>query len=338
MLDLARLLAPTTDAPPCGNNYEYDPPFKDIEKAATRVLPKEFGEHRTPGQEPNWPQVLELSKGLLERSKDARIAIYLARALLHTEGAVGIGEALTLIHELTAQYWDHLHPQLEDGGDATMRVNALTALQDAEGLLPDLRNAFVVNSREHGQLRVRDIEVALGRLPPREGATALSIEQVRAQLAAAIASGNPIPQALAQAIEAIQAMRNLLGERVTIGSVPDFKALTDILLPLKKVCDDAVPQPTNPDPEVPHTEHGVSPAVTLPAANGPIRSRADALRVLDGVCAYLEHNEPSNPAPLFIRRAQRLMSKSFVEIVEDLLPDSISNLEHLAGKLDSAAH
>src|SRR4051812_155876 len=241
MLDLAQLLAPTTGAPPCGDNLEYEARFKDIEKAATRVAPQEFGEHRTPGQEPNWPAVQELSKALLERSKDARIAIYLARALVHTEGAAGIGPALTLIQNLTQQYWDDLHPKLEDG-DATMRVNALTALQDPEGMVPDLRNAFLINSREHGQLRVRDVEVALGRVPAREGTTVHTMEQVHAQLAASIAAGNPVQQAVLQAIEAIQALRTMLGERVTVNNVPDFKPLTDILLPLKKVCDDAVPQ------------------------------------------------------------------------------------------------
>jgi type VI secretion system protein ImpA len=45
-------------------------------------------------------------------------------------------------------------------------------------------------------------------------------------------------------------------------------------------------------------------------------------------------HEPSNPAPLFIRRAQRLMRKDFVEIVKDLIPDSLSNLERLAGGFD----
>jgi type VI secretion system protein ImpA len=55
--------------------------------------------------------------------------------------------------------------------------------------------------------------------------------------------------------------------------------------------------------------------------------------MLDLVCAYLERHEPSNPAPLFIRRAQRLMQKNFVEIVRDLMPDSLSSLEKLAGEL-----
>ncbi len=66
--------------------------------------------------------------------------------------------------------------------------------------------------------------------------------------------------------------------------------------------------------------------------DGEIRTREDAVRMLDRVCSYLERQEPSNPAPLFIRRAQRLMTKSFLEIVKDLMPDSLSNLEKLAGE------
>ena len=68
---------------------------------------------------------------------------------------------------------------------------------------------------------------------------------------------------------------------------------------------------------------------------GEVRSRDQALRALDLVCRYLERHEPSNPAPLFIRRAQRLMTKNFLEIMKDLMPDSLPHLEGLAGsKLD----
>jgi type VI secretion system protein ImpA len=34
---------------------------------------------------------------------------------------------------------------------------------------------------------------------------------------------------------------------------------------------------------------------------------------------------------LLIRRAQRLMSKNFIDIVRDLVPDGVSQIERLAG-------
>ena len=42
-------------------------------------------------------------------------------------------------------------------------------------------------------------------------------------------------------------------------------------------------------------------------------------------------NEPTNPAPLLIQRAQRLMKKNFMEIIRDLLPDGLGQIEKLAG-------
>jgi len=67
---------------------------------------------------------------------------------------------------------------------------------------------------------------------------------------------------------------------------------------------------------------------------GELRTRDDAVQLLELVCNFLERTEPSNPAPLFIRRAQRLIKKSFLEIVRDLMPDSLSQLEKLAGDVD----
>ena len=62
-----------------------------------------------------------------------------------------------------------------------------------------------------------------------------------------------------------------------------------------------------------------------------LRSREDAIRMLDKACEWIERNEPSNPAPLLIRRAQRLMSKNFMEIIRDLIPDGIDQVTRIAG-------
>ena len=60
-------------------------------------------------------------------------------------------------------------------------------------------------------------------------------------------------------------------------------------------------------------------------------SRADAIRALETICEFIERTEPASPAPLLIRRAQRLMKKNFVEIIQDLAPDSMSQIRNVAG-------
>ena len=49
-----------------------------------------------------------------------------------------------------------------------------------------------------------------------------------------------------------------------------------------------------------------------PSMSGEIRSRDDAMRVLDRVSEYFRKNEPSSPVPLLLQRAKRLISKSTV--------------------------
>ena len=67
------------------------------------------------------------------------------------------------------------------------------------------------------------------------------------------------------------------------------------------------------------------------AGPAPIRSREDAVRELERVCAWLERHEPANPAPLLIRRAQRLLQMGFIDILRDLAPEGMSSIEKIAG-------
>ena len=76
-------------------------------------------------------------------------------------------------------------------------------------------------------------------------------------------------------------------------------------------------------------------AATASRQPGTINSREDASRALERVCEWIERNEPSNPAPLLIRRAQRLMSKSFIDIIRDLAPGGVEDIEKLAGSANS---
>jgi type VI secretion system protein ImpA len=64
---------------------------------------------------------------------------------------------------------------------------------------------------------------------------------------------------------------------------------------------------------------------------GEIHSREDAVRMLEKVCEFIERTEPANPAPLFIRRGQRLMTKNFVEILQELAPESLNQLKQITG-------
>jgi type VI secretion system protein ImpA len=72
---------------------------------------------------------------------------------------------------------------------------------------------------------------------------------------------------------------------------------------------------------------------TARAAGSPqaVNSRADVLRELDRICSYYDANEPTSPVPMLLRRAKRLVSMSFVEIVRELAPSGVTEIETLRG-------
>jgi len=335
MLDLEELLLETKESSPCGPNLEHDLAFFELEEAARGKLEQRVGDAVKPAEDPNWRKVAELAQALLLRTKDLRVAVHLTRALSRTEGVPGLAAGLGLIHGLLERYWDRLYPLLEadNSDDPTERLNAVAPLADPETLIKDLRAINLVNSREHGQLQARDVEIALGRIAPTLTAgvnPSRGLAQIHAQIAAAFASDQTVPAALRQARESTLAIQGVILDRVGADRAIELKPLAQSLENLLEVCDTALGVPSGAARE----PSGQAPDVIRAGISGEISTREEAVRMLDLVCGYLERHEPSNPAPLFIRRAQRLMTKNFVDIVRDLLPDSLSNLERLAGELE----
>jgi type VI secretion system protein ImpA len=334
MLDIGAVLAETREAPPCGPNLEHDPSFFELEEAARG---KRSTDAAKPADDPKWPKVIDLAQAVLLRSKDLRVAVLLTRALTCTEGVPGLATGLGLIHGLLERYWDSIYPLLEadHNNDPTERLSALAPLIDPGVVIKHLRDSHLVNSREHGQLRAREIEVALGLLAPSEKnpGPARTMPELHAQIAAAFASDRSVPSALREAHERTAAIQALVDDRVGGAQGIDLAPLLRPLARLLETCDTALGARTVEGDGVHGTAEGGARAAGGP---GELRTRDDAVRMLEMVCRFMEQHEPSNPAPLLIRRAQRLVQMNFLEIVKDLLPDSLSTIEKLAGEIEKS--
>jgi type VI secretion system protein ImpA len=71
---------------------------------------------------------------------------------------------------------------------------------------------------------------------------------------------------------------------------------------------------------------------TALSLEGEIRSREDVLRLLDKICQFYARFEPSSPVPLMIKRAARLAEMDFMQIMQDLSPDAISQIRTITGE------
>ena len=167
-------------------------------------------------------------------NSDLRIAVYWTRACMHLEGVASLTEGLRLMLGLLSRYWEELHP-MPDDGDAYARVNALNEMGSLRGMLGDLRDSLVLNDRSVGELRGRDVEVALGVLEPRSGDVAYSRSTVEQMLSEGAQSKPEVREFPARALAQVAELQQLMRDRVGYASAPELEALVTTLTGLRDV-------------------------------------------------------------------------------------------------------
>jgi type VI secretion system protein ImpA len=336
ILDSEKLLKEIAPDVPSGDNLEYDPGFVAMTQAAQGKAEQRMGDAVVPGEEPRWGVVKSKAIELLGRSKDLRVAVYLTQALLKVDGFQGMAEGLTLINSLMERFWDTVHPQLDpdDDNDPTFRVNTLAVLFDADTTLRNVRETPLVSSRALGRFSLRDVEIAGGKAPPpaQAGQPPAEMSVIEAAFAECeLEVLQATADGVSLSIEQVGAIESTLTERVGAAQSASFSALAKAL----KGVQDVLNQQLARRGVAVAATGGVAAGSTAPAAAAPIsgavNSRQDAILVLDKVCDYFRRNEPSSPVPLLLERAKALVSKSFVEIIRDLAPDGIAQVDTIRG-------
>lgn len=321
-LDIEPLLPALEGEAPCGVDLEYDAAFLALLEAGAGKPETQWAA----AVPPDWPAALEQALQLARRTRDLRIAVWVTRSAAHVHGLVGAVRGLQLLHGLIALHWDHVHPMLDpgEGNDPTIRVNALMPLMHPDAGLADLRAATLTDER--GALRVRDLELGIGRVEPLAGESVPTEEGVLKALAAALKATPGLGETMRAGHAAVVRIEASLAERIGADRSADFSPLKALL----SIVDQAARRASGAV-ETESTAGGAASVGPMASDPGNISSREDAIQALQRVCDWIELNEPSNPAPLLIHRAQRLMSKNFIEIIRDLIPDGLGQVEKLAG-------
>jgi type VI secretion system protein ImpA len=337
-IDVEALLREVSPDTPCGPDLEYDAAFLELHRAAAGKPAQEMGGQVIPAEEPDWSDVRSRCLQLLGRSKDLRVSVLLARALLRTGGLAGLAQGLELLHGMVERHWEGVHPRLdpEDGNDPTFRINSLAGLADRDLTLVALRALPLASSRRLGRFGLRDVELASGAIARPEGVEvtdsgtidAAFLDMDGAELQASA-------QAAATAIERLSALESTLAGLVGASASADFGPLRATLRSIHQLLAQQQSRRGLGGGEVlaDGSASGPSPGGAS-AMSGPIQSREDIIRVLDQCCDWYARNEPSSPVPLLLQRAKRLVSKNFLELVQDLSPSGVTEVTTIAG-LDS---
>ncbi|MCB1363805.1 MAG: type VI secretion system protein TssA [Rhodobacteraceae bacterium] len=346
-MDLAVLLQSKGDDSPSGENLEYDPAFTAMQLAAQPGEERQIGDEITAAADPDYGEVLRTAQAILERSHDLRAAVFLADAILQSDGLQGFADVTRYIRACLEDFWDSCHPQLdEDDGDPTMRINAVQELCGKPGEMAgpspayrSLRRTPLTDSRSFGRLTLREIEIAEGltRAPadmegvPDTATVNAAFKDTDAAVLGALLG------AARDASENVLAISAVFDER-TPGQGPDLGPLVKLLHQIARRLGEHVRgedaqggEAAAEDAAQPAADDGA--AAPPPAVAGAIRSPTDVANALDRIMAYYKSHEPSSPIPLLLERAKRLVNADFLTIMQDMAPQGIDNV-HLIGGIE----
>lgn len=345
--NLAVALEPISPDKPCGENLEDSGEIALLE--AYQIfgqdsldpvvpqkgdpVPKEVRKSKS-DRPPNWNEIGDLAAGMLAKSKDVRILVHLAAASLWTAGPRPFVETLGVGAKWLGEYWTQVHPLVDE--DAIFRRNALNCLTDRAAILEGLRRAPLVESRQHGRVTLRDLELLAGTQKTNEHETPPDAQRINAAFAEMpIGDLRALHAAMVEGRASLAAMDDVARTTAGIEAAPEFDPLVAQLNALENALSTQLTMHPDGVAERDAAAGGAGATAAGGAvAVGAIRSREDAIRALDAAAEFFRRNEPSSPVPLILDRAKRLIAKDFLEVIADMAPDALSQVRAVGGLRD----
>jgi type VI secretion system protein ImpA len=335
--EFAIIAVAISDAEPCGPDLDLagDAEYMQAITRAEGLMPDTFfsGPEGKPFDRGSIDFDSELAAiaPLLARSRDLRLLTIIMKLLCLNRDLAGISSVLGAISTLLDQRWDDVHPRAEHG-DFSLRMATLASLDDLPTVVIPLQYVPLASHERTGDVTYRDWAIASGDVKARPSEDTPELTAVNRTLAEV---------ALPRLVEtrghfvAIQSTLAGLGrtcaERADAAQSLSLERLSGQVAKIVKLLDGAViardpslaigAVPAGPvDGDSSPQQAVIEPSEVVATPYGAIMCGAGALDALDSVADYFSRNEPSNPALLLVRQAQQLTGKSFLEVMQTLVP------------------
>ncbi|MEY4717852.1 MAG: hypothetical protein RL563_470, partial [Pseudomonadota bacterium] len=320
-------------------NLEYDSARIALDTNIVGLPENQFtGEKAQP---PNWREIEKQALALLQRSRDLQVILYFIRSQIPLQGWIGLHDGLEFLYQSLMTYWDSIHPQLDpdDDLDPTIRVNILEELNSYEFIVRPLSLAFLVESKSIGRFCLRDLQYATDKIETPEDVSKPDINVIRGAFLDADAEIlSTTRQAISDSLLLVEKIEDWVTEKVGASQAPSLSSLKSLLkevvFDFKQYAGNELAQEIGDAndaveyPDATSTETTIQKVKSVP---GGINNRQDVLRMLDLICKYYEEQEPSSPVPMLLHRAKYLVTADFMTIVQNLMPDGLSQLEIIKG-------
>lgn len=345
--DLGALVQPISDLLPSGESLRRGTTYDRIREARREDDPNlAQGVWKTSVKRAEWGDVARLClEALQSKSKDLRIAAWLAEAWLKQHGPVGAAEGLRLIESLCDRFWDTLYPLLEEE-DLDGRMAPISWIN--EKLSIELKNLPMTqpNTKDPEVLTWLHWEKAsmlerAGQRGAEEGSVNTS-QFMSAVLLTPAKFYRQLSNDMSELLAACESLERLLDKKCgqPMAALWQFK---EILVTMSEFVGRALDQKAEEEPSADDGGAAVEGPQSVSASAGdepggkgvrwgPIRNRAEAYQRLAEAADYLIQKEPHSPVPHLIRRAVSWGNMTFGELVQELVEDQ-RNLQAIYGLL-----
>ena len=329
--EIAALCAPLSEANPCGRDLDLDDDrdYLNFFASAELILPTSFfqdndrpffsaQDEQSTAARTALPGQIAAIKSLMARTRDLRLFIMQARLLILNRDLAGFATTVAAVAEWLDRFWDTVHPRPQ-AGDVGARLAALATLDLSTVVFP-LQYAVLFETPRVGPVTYRAWLIASGEVKPRSG------EQKYEISALTDGRADADPAILASSRRHIALLKTSLArirgafvrQSVSLGleSLPTMvDRISGFIDPPDSITDQAVSQIGGDGAKGPLRREGAA----LEGGSAPA-NLTQARNALEAIADYYSRLEPSSPTLPLVRQAHQLIGKSFVEIMNILVP------------------
>ena len=334
-------LAPVSPDDPCGPDLdlEGDADYLNFFAATEGILPRNIDEYyKFDRVAAGLPARIETADKLLGRTLDVRLLLLLAKLSILDRDVAGFARWVGGVDWLLREHWEAAHPRAE-GGDYSIRLGQLMALEDNAGVLLPLQYARLLELPREGpsptatnwrrpapssrgrswataSRRARERRPSRRKLVPQK-----TIEKILRDVD--IEKVAKLSETLRGIPAALESIRKTTAEHVGYEKSIDLPKLDKLAREMAEFARGALvardPTLAAPAPEeaAPTGEGEAAPSAAAPSA---FASRADVDAALASALGYFESSEPTSPALLLIRQARVMLGKNLYEVMQLLAP------------------
>ncbi|MBX7053352.1 MAG: type VI secretion system protein TssA [Pyrinomonadaceae bacterium] len=348
VIDLDAMLQPVSEESPSGESLRYSGLYDEIVEARRSDDNLSQGEWQTELKVADYRKVVELAvPALTAKAKDLQVAAWLSESLIKNYGFAGLRDSLKLVSGLQDQFWDTLHPVIDEG-DMEGRANAISWL-DVQGATA-IKTCPITGGAGYSYndwLTARSLETPANfdSLDP-EKQQEFNNQKAQAETDGRVtgdlwkialektkrAQAESINYTIEECWEAFAELNRVIEEKYDRNQMPGLsalkRALEDVHGQVKKILErkrleepdenDASDEWTSSDSD--HSE--TSDTGEASSMTGAVKSRSDALRRLSEIAVFFQRTEPHSPVAYLVNRAVKWGNMPLDSWLQEVIKDS----------------